>query len=69
MLYTADPASEIEARLSAVQVSDQPLELNRILKIMFAVVDVVLMFRGAQTAYYHDPDLADVRPPLNCRSS
>ena len=32
ILYTADSASEVEAQVSAVQVSDQPLGLNRILK-------------------------------------
>ena len=65
MRYTVDRAAEIGARVSAVQIAGQPLELDRVYRAVSNNYvrnggDGYKMFRGAQNAYDFGPDLADV---------
>jgi 5'-nucleotidase/UDP-sugar diphosphatase len=65
MRYTVDRAAEIGARVSAVQIAGQPLELDRVYRAVSnnyvrSGGDGYKMFRGAQNAYDFGPDLADV---------
>ena len=65
MRYTVDRAAEIGARVSAVQIAGQPLELDRVYRAVSNNYvrnggDGYKMFRGAQNAYDFGPDLADI---------